>query len=155
MAPAPEFNDDFRDALRELLEAQAEFVVVGAHAVAAHGVPRATGDIDILVRPTADNAERVTRALKQFGAPLDAHGVETQDFSKPGTVYQMGLPPRRIDILTEISGVSFDRAWDTRISVELGGMQIPVLGRDALLENKRATGRDKDLLDVRALTGDS
>ena len=152
MTQAPELNDDFRDVLGELIEAGVDFVVVGAHALAAHGLPRATGDIDILVRPSPDNAARVVAALTKFGAPLQAHGVGAKDFERPGTVYQMGLPPRRIDVLTEISGVSFERAWDTRVPVEVDGIELPFLGRDALVENKRATGRDKDLVDVKALT---
>jgi hypothetical protein len=151
--PEPaEFNEDFTDLLRALIEARVEFVIVGAHALAAHGLPRATGDIDILVRPTQPNAERVMQALRAFGAPVSAHAVQAGDFATPGTVYQMGLPPRRIDLLTEITGVSFDDAWASRMEVEVAGLQLGFLGREALIENKRATGRDKDLLDVKALT---
>ena len=144
----PELNDDFLDLLRALIEAGVEFVVVGAHALAAHGHPRATGDLDVLVRPTPDNAARVIDALLQFGAPLDAHGVSRADFEAPGNVYQVGLPPRRIDLLTSISGVSFDEAAASRILVTLGGMKLPILGRAALIKNKRATGRPKDIVDA-------
>jgi hypothetical protein len=147
----PTWNEDFFDMISALSDAQAEFIVVGAHAMAVHGVPRATGDLDILVRPTPDNAARVVSALHQFGAPLEAHGVSQADFERHGNVYQIGLPPRRIDLLTEISGVSFDDAWQSKVLASLGGHRIAFLGLDALLRNKRATGRDKDLADVRLL----
>lgn len=137
--------------LHALNGAQVEFLIVGAHALAAHGIPRATGDIDLLVRPTADNAARVLQALADFGAPISAHGVEASDFAVPGNVYQIGLPPRRIDLLTEISGVSFDEAWSSRLQTNVGGIDVNVLGREALIKNKRAAGRDKDLVDVAAL----
>jgi hypothetical protein len=145
------WNDDFRDLVAELEAARAEFVIVGAHALAVHGVPRATGDLDVLVRPTAENAHRVLQALGHFGAPVDVHQLSVEDLTRPGTVYQIGLPPRRIDLLTEISGVSFDEAWQTRTEVEVEGRPVPFLGRDALIKNKRAAGRDKDLTDVRLL----
>lgn len=147
----PELNDDFRDLLQCLREASVEFLVVGAHALAAHGLPRATGDLDVLVRPEPGNATRVYRALAAFGAPLAAHGVEERDFETPGTVYQIGLPPRRIDVLTEISGVGFDEAWRTRLVLQVSGEPLAFLGRDALIANKRAAGRPKDLVDVDAL----
>ncbi|KAB2896122.1 MAG: hypothetical protein F9K40_15090 [Kofleriaceae bacterium] len=137
--------------LQCLREASAQFLIVGAHALAAHGLPRATGDLDVLVRPDAANASRVFRALAAFGAPLEAHGVSASDFTTPGTIYQIGLPPRRIDILTEISGVSFDDAWSSRIELPVLGEPLAFLGREALIANKRAAGRPKDLADVLAL----
>jgi len=147
----PELNEDFVDVLRCLLDAGADIIVVGAHALAAHGYPRATGDLDILVRATPENAGRVVVALQTFGAPLAAHGVSRADFETPENVYQIGLPPRRIDLLTSISGVSFDEARATQIIVELAGMKLPVLGRAALVKNKRATGRPKDIVDADTL----
>lgn len=147
----PELNEDFIDLLRSLLEAEVEFVIVGAHALAAHGLPRATGDLDVLVEPTPENAARVIAALESFGAPLAAHGVSCADFETEGNVYQVGLPPRRIDLLTSISGVTFDEARASRLAVEVGGMSLSVLGRAALLVNKRATGRPKDIVDAEAL----
>jgi hypothetical protein len=147
----PELNEDFVDLLRALLDEGVVFVVVGAHALAAHGLPRATGDLDVLVEPSAANAVRVASALRRFGAPLAAHGVTSADFEVPDNVYQIGLPPRRIDVLTSISGVSFEEARDSALRVEVGGMQIAVLGRTALLKNKRATGRPKDVVDADAL----
>src|SRR5689334_11092308 len=118
---APALNEDFLDMLTALQGAGVEVVIVGAHALSAHGFPRATGDLDLFVRPTPENAARVIAALHSFGAPLDAHGISQVDFEKPGTIYQIGLPPRRIDILTEISGVSFEEAWSSRMQGELGG----------------------------------
>jgi hypothetical protein len=148
---APALNDDFRDMIAALDAAGAEFVVVGAHALAAHGIPRATGDIDLFVRPDPANAARVLRALDAFGAPIAAHRVTAADFEQPGNVYQVGVPPRRIDLMTSIDGVSFDEAWASRVQVTIGDLEFAVIGRDELLRNKRATGRDKDLLDVKAL----
>ena len=144
-------NEDFRDLIACLRDAGAEFVIVGAHALAAHGLPRATGDLDVLVRPSAHNAELVYRALAAFGAPLVAHGVTAADFEAPGSGYQLGLPPRRIDVLTEISGVTFDEAGDSRLVIQLDDEPVAVLGRAALLRNKRAAGRPKDLVDADAL----
>ncbi|MFT6395728.1 MAG: hypothetical protein ACJAYU_000470 [Bradymonadia bacterium] len=147
----PELNDDFRDLLHALDEREVDFVIVGAHAMAVHGVARATGDIDILVRATAENALRVVAALRDFGAPLGVHGATVEDFTQLGWVYQMGLPPRRIDLLTSISGVSFDEAWQDRCSVEVGELTLPFIGLAALRTNKLATGRPKDLADVAML----
>ncbi len=141
-------NQDFLDLLAALRDSEAEFLVVGAHAMAVHGVPRATGDLDVWVRPTAENSARVLAALVRFGAPLGDHGVVRGDLQTPGTVYQIGLPPRRIDILTSLTGLSFEAAWSGRVEVHVAGLSIPFLGRDELILNKRATGRDKDLVDA-------
>lgn len=151
MGQEPELNEDFVDLLRSLLEARVEFVVVGAHALAAHGLPRATGDLDVFVRPSAGNASRIMIALHHFGAPVEAHGVTQSDFEVPDSVYQIGLPPRRIDILTSISGVSFDEAQASRLVLDIEGMELPLLGRAALVKNKRAAGRPKDIVDADAL----
>jgi hypothetical protein len=119
--------------------------------MAVHGVPRATGDLDILVAPGSDNAARVMRGLELFGAPLASHGVSSRDFEREGTVYQIGLPPRRIDVMTSISGVAFDEAERTALKIAIEGLELPVLGRRQLLANKRATGRAKDRLDAELL----
>lgn len=153
MTEPPAFFEDVLDLLDALSAAGAEFLVVGAHALAAHGVPRATADFDVFVRPSAANATRVVRALQTFGAPLSSHGVSVADFEREDTVYQLGLPPRRIDILTGLSGVTFEEAWQGREEVLLEGRTLPVIGKDALIRNKRATGRDKDRLDADALEG--
>jgi hypothetical protein len=144
-------NEDFRDLLAELANAGVDFVIVGAYALAFHGAPRATGDIDILVRPTLENAQRLVSALAQFGAPLASAGVSCDDFTRAGMVYQIGLPPRRIDLLTEISGVPFDEAWATRQPAEVDGHTVSFIGREALLKNKQASGRPKDVADVARL----
>ncbi len=141
--------------LNALLNADVRFVVVGAHALAVHGVPRGTQDLDILVDPTPENAERVWRALTAFGAPTTALGISPSDFVNPDMVIQFGLPPNRIDFLTSISGVAdFDTIWSGRVTHELRGRSVPFIGRTELLANKRASGRRKDLADVEALGED-
>lgn len=145
------FNEDFRDVLLELADGDVRFLVVGAFAVALHGAPRATGDMDVLVSTSSSNARKVYEALRRFGAPLDAAGVVPEDFEKPGTVYQIGLPPRRIDVLTQITAVGFEDAWTSRVVTELEGRAVPFIGREELLRNKEAAGRPKDVVDVAAL----
>lgn len=145
------FHRDFLDLLRAFCKHDVDFLVVGAYAMAAHGVPRATGDLDVWVRPTAENAKKVHAALAEFGAPLDEHKVHPEDFTQSGTVYQIGLPPRRIDILTSISGVSFEQAWPGRLEVKIGELTVPFLGKRDLIRNKKASGREKDLLDAKTL----
>lgn len=146
-------NRDFDDVLAALVAEGAAFIVIGAHALAVHGVPRSTGDLDIWIRPEPDNARRVWRALVRFGAPVEAMHIEPNDLTQLGVVYQIGLPPRRVDILTEISGIAFDEAWPSRVLQQVGAVEVPFLGRDSLLKNKRASGRAKDLADVEALEG--
>ena len=139
-------NRDFVEMLCALSVADAEFVVVGAHALAAHGRPRATGDLDVLVRPDPANAERVWRALEVFGVPLEK--LRPEDLATRGIVFQIGVVPNRIDLLTEIEGVDFEQAWAGRLEVEIDGRRFPVLGRTELLINKRASGRPQDMADV-------
>ena len=139
--------------LSALSAAGAEFLVVGAHALAAHGVPRATGDLDLWVRATAENAERVWEALEQFGAPL--HDLTKDDLARPEIVFQIGVVPQRIYLLTSITGVTFDEAWDNRVVVRLADLDVPVLGRSELVRNKRAVGRTRDLADIEALGEDN
>lgn len=141
-------NEDFRDLLAALLEEGARFVVVGAHALAAAGVVRATKDLDVLVRPDPENARKVFAALQRFGAPLALHGVATEDFTTEGTVYQMGLPPRRIDVATAIDAVDFETAWTGRAEQVVDGLRLPFLGLRELVRNKRATGRARDQFDL-------
>lgn len=142
-------NPDYRDILSAFTDAKVEFLVVGAYAVAAHGVPRATGDIDLFVRPTPENARRVWNALLTFGAPLDR--VDITDFAREGTIFQVGVVPRRIDVITAIEGVSFAAAWRGRKDLELDGVRLPVIGLNELLVNKRAVGRPQDKADVERL----
>lgn len=144
-------NPDFRDLLQAFVDEGVEFVIIGAYALALHGVPRFTGDLDLLIRPSPENAAKVWRALARFGAPVEATGVRPADFESPGIVYQIGLPPARIDILTEITGVTFEDVWTTRATTHLDGSPVHFIGRDAFLRNKQATGRAKDLADAERL----
>jgi hypothetical protein len=144
-------NEDFRDLLATLLEAGARFLVVGAHAMAAHGVPRATGDLDVWIDAEPDNVGRVWTALLRFGAPVTAIGITREDLTRPDQVIQIGLPPRRIDVLTSVTGLSFAEAWPGRMIHTVDGLEVPFLGRAELVRNKRATGRAKDLADLEAL----
>lgn len=146
-----ELFEEFRDLLLDLADAGADFAVVGGHAVAFHGHPRATKDLFVLVRATAENAERVYRALSAFGAPLDAFDVKQEDFATYDGVLQIGVPPRRIDLLNRVAGVSFDEVVREGASFDLEGRTIRVIGRSALLANKRAAGRPQDLADIEAL----
>jgi len=142
-------NQDFLDILHALSDAEARFLVVGAYAVGVHGHPRATGDLDLWVEASPENAPRIWKALRAFGAPL--HQVSESEFATSGIVFQIGVVPRRIDLLTEITGVDFATAWSHRTVAMFGDLACPVLGREELLVNKRSTGRDKDLVDARAL----
>ncbi len=151
---AANWNHDFLDLIDAFHAERVDYLVVGAFALAAHGFPRATGDIDFFVRPSADNASRLVRALTSFGAPLASAGVTADDFSKPGGVYQIGVVPRRIDVITDISGVSFDEAFDHRVTQQVDGRAVSFIGRVELVRNKRAAGRPKDLIDANALDPD-
>lgn len=142
-------NPGFRDLLRAFAEADVRFLVVGAYAVAVHARPRATGDLDLWVEPSAQNARRVHAALRRFGAPL--HDLTEADLTQPGVVFQIGLPPRRIDIPTSITGVGFEEAWRDRVSFEYAGVPCQVIGREALVTNKRQLGRPRDLADLEQL----
>jgi hypothetical protein len=135
--------------LSALCAAGADFLIVGAHALAAHGAPRATGDLDIWVRPTAANADRVLAALGSFGAPL--FDLTRDDLTRPDTVFQIGLPPSRIDVLSGVSGLVFDEAWKNRVPISVGDLTVPVIGRADFVTNKRASGRPKDLSDLALL----
>lgn len=127
----------------------AEFLIVGAYAMGAHGVPRATGDLDIWVGTSGENPERVWRALAAFGAPL--RDLQLDDLRRPDLIYQIGVAPQRIDIITAIEAVTFAEAYPPRLTVEVEGIPLPVLSRAHLLRNKRAVGRPKDLADLDAL----
>lgn len=140
-------NPDYSDMLSALFAAEVEFVVVGAFALAAHGNARSTGDIDIYINPTPENANRVVEALKQFGAPMQQISAEV--FSTVDMVFQIGVVPRRIDFLTSLEGIeTFQEAWTSRMMVDVDGLQIPVLGKTVLIKNKKALGRPQDIADV-------
>lgn len=147
----PTLHADFVDMLEALVGEGVDFLLVGAFALAAHGAPRHTGDLDVWVRADVANARRVVRALARFGAPIEAHGIGEANFASVGDVYQMGVPPVRIDLLTGVSGLDFDSAWANRVPTHLGALVVPVLGLADLITNKRASGRVKDLQDLELL----
>ncbi len=139
-------NPDFRDMLAALSDANADFLLVGAYAMAVHGFPRATGDMDIWIRCSDENAQRVWQALKQFKAPM--RNLTVEDLKTPDIVFQIGVAPRRIDILTSIDGVEFEDAWSKRKTVDIQGQQFAVLAREDLVRNKKACPRPKDQADA-------
>jgi len=142
-------NKDYKDILESLLNEGADFILVGAYALAAHGFPRATMDIDIWVNPAPENAKKVYAALVKFGAPTDR--ISVQDLTQDDTIFQIGVAPRRIDILTRLSGVEFKEAWEDTIKVNIDGLVINILSATLLVKNKLATGRPKDIEDVENL----
>jgi hypothetical protein len=139
-------DQNFKDMLNALNDAGAEYLVVGAHALGAYGNLRATGDFDIWIRPTPENVDRVWTAIEAFGAPR--RKLSKADLCAADNIYQIGVAPFRIDIVTSITGVEFDDAWKNRHQTQISGINVAVLSRDDLLKNKRATGRPKDLIDV-------
>jgi hypothetical protein len=132
--------------LQSLLDQEVKFLLVGAYAMGAHGYPRATGDIDIWVESSAENSRRIYQCLATFGAPL--HEIDETTFVEPDVVFQIGVTPRRIDVISAVSGLEFDQAYAKRQIVDIEGLSVPVVSRDDLIRNKRATGRDKDRLDA-------
>jgi Nucleotidyl transferase of unknown function (DUF2204) len=142
-------NQDFRDLLAEFNVRQVEFLLVGAHALAAHGHVRATQDLDVWVNPAPENAKRVLEALRAFGAPL--HDLTERDLATPGLIFQIGVEPIRIDVLTAIDGVQFDQAWAKRMVSQYGDQPVGVLSREHLIKNKLTVARTQDLADVEAL----
>jgi hypothetical protein len=144
-----ELNADWSEFLSALIVRRVRFVVIGGHAVAGHAEPRITEDLDVFVEPTATNARRLRDALFDFGFGAVTPPVE--QLARPDKVFMLGRKPWRIDILTGIDAVSFRAAWASRVEADFVGGRLFVIGRDALLRNKRAAGRDKDLLDVALL----
>lgn len=137
-------TEDIRDFLTALSAAGVEFVVVGAHALAAHGRVRATGDLDVLVRPSPDNARKLEQAIRAFaGTSLEYFGVSVQELSTPRVGFYMGVEPDRIDVMTRIAGVGFDRAWRGRMSAEVEGIHVAVMGFSDLVAAKRASARKR------------
>ncbi len=147
------FNSDWTELLAAFNAAGVRYIVVGAFAYARYARPRATGDLDLLVERTPENARRVFGALVGFGAPLE--GVTADDFASAGFSYSFGRPPIEVDIITEITGVSFEDAWRSCDAGTLGGVSVSFIGREAFLRNKRSTGRLKDLADVEAVEKES
>ena len=142
-------NQDFVDLLQAFVAHDVRFLIVGAYALALHGRPRATGDLDVWVDPTPDNAPRVMRALAAFGAPLG--DISEADLSRPGVVVQLGVAPGRVDILTDLTGLTFEEAWPDRLRHAFGDVPVDFIGRSSFIRNKRATGRAKDLGDIEGM----
>jgi hypothetical protein len=141
---------DLREFIGLLNSHRVDYLVVGGHAVAFHGHPRFTGDMDFLIRTTSSNAHRVLDVLADFG--FGSLGIAERDLLEPGRIVQLGHPPNRIDLLTSISGVDFDSAWEGRVHASIDDQPVNLLGLDELLQNKQASGRQKDLADVEKLT---
>ncbi len=142
-------NEDYRDILHALSDENVRFILVGAYVLAAHGYPRATMDIDIWVMPSPDNAEAVLRALSSFGAAL--HNLTKKDLVEDGTIFQIGVAPRRIDIITAATGLKFEQTYQNSDIVNIDGIDVHIPSIDDLIINKKATGRTKDLADAEAL----
>ena len=140
---------DFKELLLAFNEHDVEYLIVGAHALAAHGHVRATKDLDLWVRPEEANAQKVLRALSDFGAPLT--NLTADDLSRKETIFQIGLPPVRIDIITDIDGVEFAEAWPDRVETSFGGVPTVIISRQHLIKNKKTAARLQDLADVQQL----
>jgi hypothetical protein len=147
-----EVQPDFRDLLELFNEHKVEYVIVGGYALAFHGAPRYTGDIDIFVRPDAGNAQRVMRALDAFG--FGSVGLTTEDFQYPDKVVQLGVPPVRIDIVTSVTNVTWEAVASNRVKGKYGDVVVHYIGLNEFISNKRAVGRKKDLADLEALGED-
>jgi hypothetical protein len=142
-------NEDYKEMLQILLDNKIKFLVVGAYAMGVYGYPRATGDIDIWVLASVENSEKIFKSLKQFGAPLQQ--INDKTFTEQGVIFQIGVAPRRIDIITRIDGVDFDKAYENRQEIAIENMNIPVISIKDLIRNKESTGREKDALDSKEL----
>ena len=142
-------NEDYKEMLQILLDNEIKFLIVGAYAMGIYGYPRATGDIDIWVLTSAENSDKIFKALKQFGAPVQQ--INDKTFTEQGIIFQIGIAPRRIDIITQIDGVDFDKAYENRQEIVIENMRIPVVSREDLINNKESTGREKDALDAKEL----
>lgn len=142
-------NPNFKDLLLAFNEHDVDYLIVGAHALAAHGHVRATKDLDLWVRREQTNAQKVLQALSDFGAPLS--DLTASDLSKKETIFQIGVPPLRIDIITNIDGVEFAEAWRDRVETSFGGVSAFVISRHHLITNKKTSARLQDLADVQQL----
>ena len=142
-------NKDYKEMLKSLLESRVKFLIVGAYAMAAYGYTRSTGDFDIWVENSSENSVKLYKVLSDFGAPLEDITPET--FSNKDIVYQIGVAPVRIDVLTDIDGVSFKDAYKSKHDLVLDGLLLPFISKSDLIKNKRSTGRDRDVLDAQTL----
>ncbi len=146
-----ELNTDWKQFVESLNSNGVEYLLVGAIAVAHHSLPRNTGDIDFFVRRSPENAQRIVAAIERFG--FGSLSLKPEDFLGKDRVVQLGMPPRRIDLINNLTGVTFDDAWRDREPIELSGVRFYVISKEHLLTNKRALGRHKDLADVEAIEG--
>lgn len=144
-------NEDYKEILQILLKNNVKFLVVGAYAMGAYGYPRATGDFDLWVEASGDNSKNIVQSLKEFGAPTQK--ISDQTFCDEGIIFQIGVPPRRIDLITKIDGVNFVDAYASKEIIDLDGLSAPFISKANLIKNKKSTGREKDLLDVKYLQG--
>jgi len=142
-------NEDYKEMLQTLLNNKVKFLIVGAYAMGAYGYPRATGDFDIWVDSSRDNSKRIYTSLSEFAAPV--YDISENTFTETGIVFQIGVAPRRIDIITHIDGVKFQDAYNSRETVEIDGLSIPFISKEDLIKNKQSTGREKDKLDAEYL----
>ncbi len=142
-------NEDYRDMLQALTGEKVRFLLIGAYALAAYGYPRATMDIDIWVEPSSENADAALRALRRFGAPLQ--GVTASELQKDDVIFQIGVAPRRIDIITTASGLRFQEAFERSVSIDIEGIEVHIPSLADLIRNKRMSGRTKDIADAEAL----
>jgi hypothetical protein len=139
-------NEDYKEILQILLNNEVNFLIVGAYAMGAYGYPRATGDFDIWVEASIENSKRIHKSLSEFGAPV--LGITENTFAEKGIVFQIGVAPRRIDIITNIDGVSFKKAYKSKENIEIENLNLPFISKENLIKNKQSTGRQKDKLDA-------
>ena len=142
-------NEDYKEILQILLSNKAKFLVVGAYAMGAYGYPRATGDFDIWVEATAENSKKIYKSLSDFGTPLSS--ITEKTFAGKELIFQIGVTPRRIDIITHIDGVTFEEAYKSKIFIKIENLRVPFLSKENLIKNKESTGREKDRLDANYL----
>jgi len=139
-------NEDYKEMLQILLNNEVKFLIVGAYAMGAYGYPRATGDFDIWVDAIIENSKRIYKSLSEFGAPVS--GITENTFAEKGIIFQIGVAPRRIDIITHIDGLIFQEAYKSRENIEIENLTIPFISKENLIKNKQSTGREKDKLDA-------
>jgi predicted nucleotidyltransferase len=140
------FSQDFKEFIELLIKNKAEYLIVGGYAVGIHGHPRYTGDLDIWLNPTPQNAEQILKSVNEFG--FSSFKLTLEDFTKPGNVIQLGYPPLRIDLLTEIDGVTFEECYKNRKEVTIEDLKVNFIGYNDLLKNKKETGRPRDIDDI-------
>ncbi|MFH1771720.1 MAG: nucleotidyltransferase [Candidatus Omnitrophota bacterium] len=139
-------NEDYKEMLQILLNNEVKFLIVGAYAMGAFGYPRATGDFDIWVEASMENSNKIYRSLYEFGAPIS--DIAENTFTEKGIIFQIGVAPRRIDIITHIDGVDFQEAYKSKENIEIEKLTIPFISKENLIKNKQSTGREKDKLDA-------